>query len=253
MAHRLSGAGRRGQLSRASESLNCQRSYLSRVITEELHITPDHAFNLAKFWKLTSDEREYFQTLVEMDRAADSQYRAHLKARLLDAKRKHESIQERTNRSSLSIDAVQASYFSSWLWSAIHFLTSIPEYQSVEAIGDRLGLKHDSVLFYLRQLETLGFIENVNGRWKYKSGEFHAPKNSPLVLLHHQNWRGRAVVDAQEFETDNIHFTGVHTLSRVDFERLKELMLSFIAEATQVAGPSEPEEAIAITCDLFRI
>lgn len=253
MGHRLCGEGRRGQLTRAAEALNCQRSYLSRVITENLHITPDHAFNLAQFWKLPPNERTFFQTLVEHDRAGDPGYRSHLKAQLTEFKRKHESVQERTQRTSLSVDALQANYFSTWIWSAIHFLTSIPEYQTSDALSDRIGLKRESVLRYLKQLEAQGFIENIKGRWSYKSGEFHAPPNSPLVILHHQNWRNRAVVDAQEFENAHIHFTGVHTLSLSDFEKLKELLLSFIAEATRMAGPSQPEEAVALTCDLFRI
>lgn len=253
MAHMLSGKERRGQLTRAAEFLNCQRSYLSRVITENLHITPDHAYNLARFWKFSADERNFFQTLVEHDRAADIQYRQHLKSVLADLKRKHESIQERTQRTSLSVDALQASYFSTWIWSAIHFLTSIPEYQTPEALADRLGLKKDSVHHYLSLLETQGFVEHVKNRWIYKSGEFHAPKNSPMVILHHQNWRGRAIMDAQDFENSSVHFTGVLTLSKNDVERLKELLLNFVAEANQISGPSQPEEAVALTCDLFRI
>jgi plasmid maintenance system antidote protein VapI len=103
----LSSKTQRGQLSRAAEALNCQRSYLSRVISESLQLTPDHAFKLARFWRLTSDEREYFQTMVDYERAGDPEYRAHLKQRLLEVKRKHESIQERTARTAFSVYSFQ--------------------------------------------------------------------------------------------------------------------------------------------------
>ena len=253
MAYRLTGKERHGQLTKAAHAMNCQRSYLSRVISEDLHITPDHAFNLAGFWDLSSDERIYFQTLVEYERAADINYRTHLKGQLKELKARHESIQERTKRTDLSIDTHQANYFSNWIWSAIHFLTSISDYQNVDTIGDRLGLKKESVLYYLKHLESQGFIENIKDRWVYKTGDFHAPKSSPLVVLHHQNWRARAVMDAQNFESTNVHFTGVHTISRSDFDKIKELLLAYIGEATQIIGPSKPEEAIALTCDLFQI
>lgn len=253
MAYMLSGEGRWGQLTRASEALNCQRSYLSRVISEGLHITPDHAYNLTSFWKLGVDERTYFQTLVDYERAADLQYRSHLKSVLFELKKKNESIQERIKRTSLSSENLKVSYFSTWIWSAIHFLTAIPEYQTVEAMADRIGLKRNAVLSHLKQLEAQGFVENRKGHWIYKAGEFHTPKNSPLVVLHHQNWRSRAVIDAQEFENESVHFTGVLTLSRDDLERLKSLLLTFISEANQIASPSRPEEAIALTCDLFKL
>ena len=65
MAHHLLGATHRGELTRAAKVLGCQRSYLSRVISESLHLTPDHAFNLANFFKINHSEREYFLNLVE--------------------------------------------------------------------------------------------------------------------------------------------------------------------------------------------
>lgn len=249
----LTSEGRRGQLTRAAEALNCQRSYLSRVISEKLQITPDHAFKLSRFWRLKLEEKAYFQLLVEHDRSVDADYRNHLKSQINEMREKHSSIQERTQRTSLSTESIQANYFSNWIWSAIHFLTSIPEFQSVASLCDRLGLKKETVVRYLRALAEQGFVENKNGRWIYKVGEFHIPKNSHLVVLHHQNWRNRAVLDAQNAESSSIHFTGVHTLSVPDYERLRELLLTFLEEANQIAGPSESQEAVALTCDLFRI
>lgn len=252
LAYKLSSKEHRGQLSRAAEAIQTQRSYLSRVISEELQLTPDHAFKLARFWKLNATEREYFCLLVDLDRAGDPEFRAHLKSRAQEMKDKHDSVQERVTRPPLSIDSFQLSYFSSWVWSALHFLTSIPEFQTEEALADRLGMKREQLRFYLEHLATNGFIESKGDRWIYKGGEFHAPKNSPLVVLHHQNWRQRAILDAQDFDSTNIHFTVVQTISKQDFERIKALLLEFISESSAISGPSKPEEAIVLTCDLFK-
>jgi uncharacterized protein (TIGR02147 family) len=253
MAHFLSGPERRGQLTRAAESLKCQRSYLSRVITEELHITPDHAFNLARFWKLTPDERAYFQTLVEYERAADPNYKSHLKTQLEELKRKYESIQERTQRASFSTDFLQAGYFSSWIWTALHFLTDVPGFQTIEALSDRLGLKKETITRHLEELEKQDLIKHTKDRWVYNKGEYHVTKDSPLVLLHHQNWRQRALIDAQDLDNKNIHFTMAYALSNRDFERIKEMILRIISETVEIAGPSNPEDVVAFNCDFFRI
>jgi plasmid maintenance system antidote protein VapI len=79
----LRAKGKRGALSRAAEALNCQRSYLSRVMNSELHLTPDQAFMLARFWKLPHQEREYFQLLVEHERASTREYKEELQAQKL--------------------------------------------------------------------------------------------------------------------------------------------------------------------------
>jgi uncharacterized protein (TIGR02147 family) len=253
MASLLSGPRHRGELTRAASALNCQRSYLSRIVTGDLHLTPDHAFNLASFWKFNSSEREYFLLLVDFERAGDRNYREFLKLKIQDLKKKNESIAERTDRKNLILDAHQAAYFSSWVWSAIHFLTSIPQYQSIGMISSRLGLKQEIALNYLVALEQQGFVVKSGEHWKYRSGDFHAPPDSPFVLLHHQNWRMRAMIDAQNFQSDSVHFTGVHTLSIEDSVRIKDLLLSFISEVNSVAGPSNPEECVVLNCDFFKV
>ena len=253
MSHYLRGVQNRGNLSKAADFLGCQRSYLSRVLTEGLHITPDHAFNLSRFWQFDADEREYFRLLVECERAADSSYRSFLKQKLGELKKNQESISLRTQRADLSTTSIEAKYFSSWIWSALHFLTSIPDYQTPSALSARLGVSKDTVLEYLSKLKELGFVEKFGDSWKFRSGEFHLDKGSPFLMMHQNNWRMRASIEAQNPQHLGVHYTGVHTLSKSDFLLLKEMLLDFIAKANKVATPSPPEEAIALTCDLFLI
>lgn len=253
MAAYLTGVGHRGQMTKAAAALNCQRSYLSRVITENLHLTPEHAFNLAEFLNFTELEREYFIALVERDRAAGPRYSEHWKRKITELKRRNESVQERANRQSVSLDSSKTVYFTSWTWTAIHFLTAVNNGQTARAIAGRLNLADDFVRAQLKQMSEQGLVENSGEKWHYKSGEFHAGSDSPLVLLHHQNWRARAVQDAQVAPGANTHFTGIMTLSREDAARIKELMLEFIAKANQITGPSNPEECIAVLCDLFPV
>ncbi len=253
MSHMLLDPSQRGQLSRAAEFLNCQRSYLSRVISDKENLTPDQAYMICQFWKLTSDEREYFTSLVDYERAGQPEYRNFLKAKITEMKKKYESIQERTQRQSYVTENLEIQYFSSWVSCALQFLTMIPALQTVQALAERLNLKQDIVKQYLQQLQQRDLVELKNGKWINKSSNFHLPKESPLVLFHHQNWRNRAILDAQNPQSDHVHFTGVYTLSLNDYHRVKEMLLSFIAEANLIVGPSACEEGVAITCDLFRI
>ncbi|MGZ6289021.1 MAG: DUF4423 domain-containing protein, partial [Bdellovibrionota bacterium] len=191
MKAHLRGAEKRGVLSRAAEALNCQRSFLSRVMNSKVHLTPDLAYKLAIFFQFNASEREYFQNLVELERAGDPAYRAHIEARLRDMRSAHESLGERSKRPQAT-STHDLTYFSSWLWTAIHFLTSIPSYQTRESIARRLGLPSRVVGQYLESLAAWGFVKHTDDRWEYVGGEFHITKDSPLVVLHHQNWRQRA-------------------------------------------------------------
>jgi len=253
MNHLLLGDDKRGQLSRAAEYLKCQRSYLSRVIKDKHHLSPDQAYLLTKFFKFNNDERDYFTTLVEFERAGEPEYKNFLKQKVSDLKKKYDSIQERTQRQVHVTDNLQLQYFSNWIPCALQFLTMIPSYQNSAALAERLCLKKEVVVQYLEQLEKMDLVSFKNNKWINKSDNFHIPKESPLVVLHHQNWRSRAVLDAQQTTADHVHFTGVYTLSFDDFQRIKDMLLTFISDANRIIGPSKCEEGIVLACDLFRV
>jgi hypothetical protein len=108
-----------------------------------------------------------------------------------------------------------------------------------------------AVIECLETLQKWGFVKHAGNRWTYTAGEFHLPKESPFVLMHHLNWRTRAALDAQRPSSDSIHFTTVQTLSKKDITKLKELILQFVENCNGILQPSEPEEAIALACDFF--
>lgn len=254
MGYYLVEKARWGQMTRAAEFLGCQVSFLTRIIKDKLQLTPDHAFNLADFLGFNADEKNYFLVLVDFERAADPKYKSHLKANLEQLKKKNESISERTNRGHLSSEAFKANYFSSWIYTALHFMVSIPKYQKIEEICTRLNLKKNITLKHLDELKEQGLVDSSkDNNWEFKSGNFHLNKNSPLVICHHQNWRTRAIIDAQDFSNESIHFTAVYTLSENDTLKLKEMMLEFISSANRVVQTSENEECVAICCDFFKL
>ena len=79
------------------------------------------------------------------------------------------------------------------------------------------------------------------------------PKDSPLVIMHHQNWRNQAVLDAHRMSGESIHFTNVHTISRSGLPLLKEMLLKFISESNGLLKASREEECVVLLCDLFSI
>jgi hypothetical protein len=108
------------------------------------------------------------------------------------------------------------------------------------------------VEFYLQELERLKFVEHRQNKWIYSGGEFHAKKDSPFVLMQHQNGRQRAILDAFQQDNEGIHYTALQTLSRKDAEKIKNLVLELISDFSKIAGPSDPEDCIVLTCDFFK-
>lgn len=245
----------RGALSRAAEFLNCQKSYLSKAIKTEVHLTLEHAYLLAQFLGLSQIDSDYFVNLVAMERAGDKSYREFLEQKLFKLKLDHEQSLNAANRIQvMEFSPNDAIYFSSWHWMAIHFLTACAQYQNIPAISSRLGLSQDFVEKILKQLSQWGFVKNELGLWSYVSGGVHLHAASPFTNMNHYQWRTRAIQDAYFSTLDNInsiHFTNVQTVSLKDFHQAKSLLLNTMAQIRELFNPSPADDLAVLTLDLF--
>jgi len=236
-----------------AEAAECQSSHISRVLREQLHLTLDQAFSLTNFLRLSADDSRYFMKLVEHERAGNAAYRASIKRELDQLKTAQENLSQRLREPSLGMQQSEMLYYSSWHWSAIHIIVSIPRFQNVQAIAERLNLSPALIEASLFKLQEFGLVKFEKNRWKIAGGSMHLPRTSPINSVQHSNWRMRAVMAAQNPDEDGVHYTRVQSLSRADFERVKRLVFNTIDEYSAIANPSQEEELICFTCDFFKV
>lgn len=244
--------GKRGFITRLSEAAGCQRSYLSNVIRSHIHLVPDQAYGICRYLNLDPDETNYFLLLLEKDRAGTPAYKKHLERKLHELRKERENLARRLDRSPLQSEADQLLYYSAWYYAAIHILVSIPKFQSIGVVSRALGLDEQVVSSTLEDLSKMGLVVRSSSRWSFLSGDIHISKGSPLVSLHHSNWRQRAVLNSQA-EKDGLHFTMVQSVSKAVSNQIKEKVLALIEEASSLAGPSEPEDLLYLGIDTFQI
>ncbi len=242
----------RGNLTSFAEAARCQPSYLSRVCSSKIQLTQDHAFRLCKHWGFTIEERDYFMDLVDMDRAADIGLREAIHHRLLAAQALHSNLQTRTSRPAANLNQTNIIYHSQWIYAAIHYLTSTQLFKTVSQISKRLWLSEPIVSEVLNQLEEWELVRRSGTSFEFNGGASHIAKASPVLPIFHGNWRTKATQDSQNPRTDGLHFTNLQTVSKADFERLKQIAANFVESTIEVAGPSAPEDLVVIVCDVFR-
>ena len=242
--------GHQGQLATAA---GCQPAYLSQVLRSHVHLTLEHACNLAHFFGFDELETSYFITLVDYGRAGSGRLQQRLKTQLEKLKKQSEDFAQRLKEPTLKEAKAHSLYYSAWYWGAIHILVSIPEFQTPAAIGQRLNLPVEQVLETLRGLKSMGLVKFKDGRWNFTGGNLHIPKDSPLNGVNHQNWRMRAIQDSHTPTTDAVHYSFTFAVSHNDFEKLKTMLLKFIDEQRKLITPSPCEELACFTYDLFRV
>jgi hypothetical protein len=164
-----------------------------------------------------------------------------------------EDLSRRLKQGAIRSEEKEMLYYSSWHWSAIHIIVSIPRYQTAGAIAGRLSLPEPFVVSCLDTLEGFGLVTRHKNTWKIATGGIHLAKTSPMNATQHRNWRERAVLQSQRPDDDGLHYTVVQSVSRQDFEKIKVQLLAAVDQYAATANASREEELVCFACDFFRV
>jgi uncharacterized protein (TIGR02147 family) len=246
-------AAHRGYRTQLAQAAQCQKSFFSQVTRSHVHLTPDHAMGLCEFWAFDHVESEYFLALVDHARSGSPRLRAMLAERMRRLRNSRKDITKRAAADEIRDLAAETLYHSSWYWNALHVIVTIPEYQTPQAIANRLGLEHGRVTECLQQLEKMGLVSNHHGRWSMTKKSIHLDRSSAMRETHHTQWRQRAMLDIQKRTDDSIHYNSVFTVSEADAKRLHDLITETIVRSREIIGPSPEEELYCLCTDFFKV
>lgn len=242
-----------GYKSKLADAAGCQKSFFSQVLNSHVQLTPEHALGLSKFWKLNPKEREYFLELVNFARAGTKELSDYIKEKLQALRKENENLGKRFAQPQLSVtDDLGAVYYSNWHYMAIHMGVTVPQWQNAGKLAKRLQLPEAFVVESLKQLQNLELVEKTSdGSWRVTKKSLHLPKDSIFSFINNNNWRQRVQNLSVQRDSDNIHYTGIYSLSLEDLERLRHLVLEFIDKTRKLVVPSAEEEIVCFACDLF--
>ncbi len=252
-AHIKTKKGVRGYQGILAESAKCHPSYFSQALKGKQELTPDQGINIAIFLNLNSSETQYFMNLLSYARAFNPDLKKFLKLQIESQKNVSEKLSDRIIKQD-NVQEVDSIYYSSWMWLAVHMITSCPEFQNAEMISKRLNIEMPKLIEILKKLESMGLIVNENSQWRYLRAPSHLPAESHMTEMNHFNWRNRAILDVQKGHVkESIHYSSVFTMSKKDYSHLRNRIFNMIDESRKLIGPSDSEEAYSFCCDVFKV
>ncbi|MGZ3656345.1 MAG: TIGR02147 family protein [Bdellovibrionota bacterium] len=252
LCERPDSRGLRKQLSTAA---GCQFSYFSQALHGRVHLTEEHLAGIASFLRLKDQETEYLLLLLRTEKAGTPTLRATLekqKTKLLTAQK---SLKNRmsTGPSRLS-EADLGLYFSSWVPSAVHLLTTDPAFGTADKIAERLKLPLAKITESLRFLERLGLVSHGKKGWAYvQNSNFFVPKDSPWQTTLQTTRRELAARSIILNPRDAVHFSLMFTISPQDLRKLEQLAADFVEKAQARVHASGTECLAAICLDVFEV
>lgn len=248
-----SGPSRGRRLAWAS-ALQCQTSFVSQVLTDRAHLSLEHAIRTSDFLSLSQLEKKYFMALVARDRAGSHELEQHWAEEIQDLRGRLSQIQERIGIKSQVSAEDQQIYYSHWAYSAIHILSALPQFQTLDQVCERLRLPRRLAQETLRFLVRKGFVfQDRSGALSIGATRIHLPKGAAMLPRHHENWRMKAQ-DLLHLEGMNdLHYTGVLGISKSDQIRFKERLLKLLEEFEPMIRDSKEEIPVVLLLDLFEL
>jgi uncharacterized protein (TIGR02147 family) len=241
-------SGIKGKLAKA---LNCQSGFISQVLNGTTHFTLEHGINVNQFCSHNKDKSHFYLLLISHERAGTEGLKNYYKEQIEEIANEKKKIKNKINIHSKLNEKDYMQYYSSWEYAAIHILTSIPEYQTKNKIAEKLNLTLKKVSFVLEFLVSKKLCFEELGLYKIGNARIHLSGDSPLIVKHHTNWRIEALKALDLENKNNLHFSGVWSLSKKDIDKIKEILTGSLQKMEPILQKSPEEELMGLNLDLF--
>lgn len=241
----------RGIRNRLAIALNCQKGFVSQVLTGLSHFSLEHGMKISQFLQLDEGEEEYFLLLIHLGRSGSKDLERFYEKKLSEIQEKRKQIKERIRTHSDLTDADQITYYSSWHYTAVHMCLMIPELRTRTAICKFLGLSPKAVSGVLNFLFSVSLAKQAGDQITAGSARIHINNDSPFISRHHTNWRMRAIDSLDTPQENDIHYSLIMSISEEAASKVREILLKTVQEIEPVLKAAEDKTVYSLNLDLF--
>lgn len=241
----------RGEINKIAGQLGVNPTVVSQTLSGVRDFSSEQTLELTDYMGLSELEADYFSTLVQIERAGTSKLKDRLRLKL--AKLRAESLQmaKRLEEHRALSETDRALFYSSHLYSAIRLFSDVAGGQTFEAISQRFSVSRARTQEILSFLVSTRLCVEELGRYRMGPQSTHLAATSPFVTKHHTNWRVQALQRAQDLTTEELMMSAPMSLSREDFDRLREKMVGFVKEVFAEVKESKSEDVACFNLDFF--
>ena len=242
------GRGRRGELARY---LKCQAAFLSQVLSFKVHISKDMAYRTSRFLGLSPHETEFFLLLHEFEKSSTKELTEYLHDQI-NLQRKAISCSEELILNGKK-DPFASTYYSSWIYAAVHLATSLGSGVSEESLAERLHISKDNLELIKAFLIEAGLVQEDTRIAAISSRRLPLDPASEYLSRYHCNWRLKSLASLDFPSIDDLHYTSILALSFEDLTVIRQMILNFLSQQERISKETRKDRIYAFNLDLFEL
>ena len=244
------GRGLRKQL---AEAMGCQTAFVTHVLSGDYHLSPEQTEAAARWMGLSDLDSEFLLLLVMYRRAGTKSLENMLRRQISERREQQTDLKKRVAiQESLSLED-QMTYYGSWHYAALHMALMNPTLRTIEGLQKYFQLPTTKILSVLDFLLKCGLIKNDKGQFKVAKPVLHLEFNSVLMSQHHTSWRLKSIEAIGSKSHENLHYSGVISLSKEDYEWVRERLSQLLKDIIDKIKESPDEQLACLNFDWFRI
>lgn len=248
----------RGIRKKIAKFLNCQPTYVSRVLKDKADFSLEQAVKVNTFFKHSIDESRYFILLLEYSKAGSSDLKSHFLDQIKEISSKNSNFKSTGYYSGCEDDKnIVETFYSSWLYGAVHVLTGIPKYQTLDQLSDHFSLPESKVESILDFLVKYKFVSYDGVKYKKIIDQVSdSLVDKDKLSSYVKSWRNQAIVSLDKYGNgvDRLHFSKMLSLSENNVQKIQSFIIETISEDIDKSNCGMPiEKAYMLNLDYFPI
>lgn len=241
-------------MTKMADFLNVSPTLVSQVLSGDKSFTLEQAHSLVSYLGLTGLEAEYFNYLIQLERAGTEDFKIFWRNKLNEIKQQslNLSSQIKTDRSLTEIE--KAKFYSDPIYMILRLYTSVGQNgQSVFDLAKTFQLPLARCTEYMKFLVKCGLCTENRDRYHMATQSLHLEKTSPHLRQFHTDWRLKSLERTAQLAENELVFTCPMSLSKEDFSKIRREISEFIKQIFKTVHDSPSEQIACMNIDWFLV
>jgi uncharacterized protein (TIGR02147 family) len=232
--------------------LKMHSTRLSQALHGTVELSLEQACGLAEYFSLSALETEFLLALVQRERAGTPGLKRAIDSQLRSIRERARDLSQRIERDKQLSEQDKPIFYSSWHYSAVRLLTSIPKYQDPDAIARYFKMSPKKLSGILQFLVDTGLCIEENGKFEMGPKRTHLDAQSLLINRHRANWRLKSIEAHEDLKPTDLAFTGPMSIGTKEKEQIRKELLELIERVLKYAVDSEADQVACLNIDWFQ-
>lgn len=236
-----SDSAEKGQRSLLAKYLGCQTGLVSQVMNSDRHFSMEQIVEIAEYFQLKDEEKEFLVLLAQFERAGSEKLRQYYLVMLERIRLGRQRVIGALGRDLTEGDF--GLYHSKWYNHALHVLMELHPKADVAELARTLGITTVKVEESLGFLISVGALKLEEGRYQVCEINNSAKRGSPWVDGIHQDFRLEAIKSLDRRTLADSHYSRFFLASERKSALLQEELAEFMKRVNElIARPEEKND-----------